>query len=113
MSDNAMVVDDFVKYRKALRYTQEQLATLLGMSIRAIQDIENGRSKLRLVHVMAFEMILLREGAMRKDLSLVPLDVCKPALEVALLMKNAFDAVAPRQSKWPNSEPDPSHLGEL
>ncbi|RIY00200.1 XRE family transcriptional regulator [Aureimonas flava] len=66
-----MTVEEFIALRKRLGLTQTQLANYLGMSLRAIQDIENGRSALRLVHVLAIERLSLSIGSALGNLSMI------------------------------------------
>ena len=67
-----MTVAEFIALRKRLGMTQTQLANHFGMSLRAIQDIENGRSELRFIHVLAIERIALAVGAALNDPDIIP-----------------------------------------
>ncbi len=41
--------------RHSANLTQTQMATLLGMSLRAIQDLEGGHTPVRQIHILAAE----------------------------------------------------------
>ncbi|MFY9294022.1 MAG: helix-turn-helix transcriptional regulator [Methylorubrum rhodinum] len=58
--------------RKNLDLTQAEMAASLGLSMRAWNDIENGRSEARKIHTLATERAALRMAAERGKVDLVP-----------------------------------------
>lgn len=72
-----MTREEFIAARKNMHMTQGALANLLGMSLRAVQDIENGRSDLRDIHVLALERVSLSLAATYGHREWVPSSVLK------------------------------------
>lgn len=75
--------EDLLRLRKAAGLTQSEAAALMGVAMRAYQDIEGGISKVRAIHVNALERGLLNLSAERGDLSFVPPSVMSTVLRVA------------------------------
>ena len=78
-----MTVDEFITIRKRLGFTQTQLANHFGMSLRAVQDIENRRTELRFIHVLALERIIITCVAAGEDHSVMPENVLTDVLAAA------------------------------
>ena len=57
--------------RERLRKTQNEMADLLGMSLRAYSDIENGVSKCRQIHFWAAERLSVYHARMTGDRKLL------------------------------------------
>jgi transcriptional regulator with XRE-family HTH domain len=82
-----MTIDDLISLRKGMGLTQSDLAQLLGMSTRALQQIENGRSELREVHILAVERIALSQAVKTANIQIAPITVRREALELSNLIK--------------------------
>lgn len=85
-TSNTMDRANLAALRKAFGLTQSEMATLMGLSSRAYQEIESGRSPLREIHVLAAERVALSMAVRKPDLSLAPANVRKEALELARLI---------------------------
>lgn len=85
-ADDLMTPDQAIGLRKTLGLTQTELANRLGMGLRAWQEIEGGRSPVRLVHQLALERIALSIGLERGDINAVPASVRRDALDLARLI---------------------------
>ena len=53
-------VSDLIAARKEAHLTQKQMADQMGLSLSAYQDMENGRSKFRKLHINAAKWVLHR-----------------------------------------------------
>ena len=51
-------VSDLIAARKEARLTQKEMAELIGLSLSAYQDLENGRSGFRKLHINAAKWVL-------------------------------------------------------
>lgn len=78
-----MTVDELIALRKKMMMTQAGLAAELGMSTRAVQDIENGRAELRKVHILAVERIAMQAAIVYDDLTYLPENVRADIIELA------------------------------
>ena len=78
-----MTVEEFVELRKRLGLTQTTLAEHLGMSLRAVQAIENRSTELRKIHVLAIERVSLAIGSQVNDPTMVPANVTSDARSLA------------------------------
>lgn len=65
-----MTPGELTDLRKRLGVTQTQIAEILGMSHRAYQEIENGRTPIRGIHRYAIDRASLEIAAKRGDLML-------------------------------------------
>ncbi len=59
--------DEFIAMRKTFGLTQTEWGSSLGLSLRAVQEIENGSTKLRELHVLAAERAALKIAAARGE----------------------------------------------
>lgn len=78
-----MTVEELIALRKKMMMTQGGLAAELGMSTRAVQDIENGRAELRRVHILAVERIAMLAALLYDDLTYLPANVHADIIELA------------------------------
>lgn len=76
-----------VGMRERLSLTQEAMAGRLGMSLRAYSDLETGKSKTRLVHIMAAERLSLKEARLHEKPELAAGPILDDAHVVVDLMK--------------------------
>ncbi|KAB0682023.1 helix-turn-helix domain-containing protein [Aureimonas leprariae] len=67
----ATTPEQFIALRKQFGYTQSTLADRLGMSLRAVQDIESGKAKVRKVHSLAMDRIAIMRAAFTGDATLL------------------------------------------
>lgn len=67
----ATTAEQFVELRKRLGYTQSELADRLGMSLRAVQDIESGKAKVRPIHSLALDRIAIVRAAFLGDATIL------------------------------------------
>jgi transcriptional regulator with XRE-family HTH domain len=81
------IKEHLIELRKQLGLSQTALAEELGMSLRAYQDIEAGKSAYRRVHFLAVERVALQLAVDRKDIALAPPAVRDDALELAALIR--------------------------
>jgi len=61
-----MTPSELRKVREDLGYTKPVMAELIGLSLRGYEEIEAGRSELRLIHANATVGMLLNHYADRK-----------------------------------------------
>lgn len=54
---STMTAAEFAALRRSLDLTQRGLAELLGLSLRTIQDLEGGGSRIRPIHVLAIDRV--------------------------------------------------------
>ena len=78
-----MTVGQFIALRKTLGLSQTAFAERLGLSLRAIQDIEGGASKLRPIHVLAAERVALAMAVETKTPMYAPTNVRSDAVALA------------------------------
>ncbi|MBS7545103.1 helix-turn-helix transcriptional regulator [Ancylobacter oerskovii] len=69
--------------RKKWGLTQNELAGMLGITQRALVDIETGKTRLRHIHVLALERISLELAVERGDASLALRPVAHFAMKYA------------------------------
>ena len=81
-----MTPQDLVTLRKLLDLTQAEMASDIGLSVRAYQDVEAGASKLRLIHALAAERVALALAVERGNPMLAPAGVRRQALDLARLI---------------------------
>jgi len=74
---------DLLALRARLGWTQAQMASAIGLKLRAYNGIEGGRMALRPIHLLAVERVLLAQAAYRGAPSLAPDCVRDDALSVA------------------------------
>lgn len=78
---------ELVALRKALDLTQAGLAELIGFSLRAVQDLEGGKSQIRPIHVLALERVAEKLAVTEKNPMLAPAAVRRDALDLAALIR--------------------------
>jgi transcriptional regulator with XRE-family HTH domain len=74
----------FVRLRRLMGLSQSDMAQELGLSLRGVQNIENGESPLRRIHVLAAERIAIKFGIERKDYSLLDADSWRDLIDWVL-----------------------------
>ena len=82
-----MNVADLKTFRERAGLKQVEMAELVGMSLRAYQDVETGVSGFRAVHVAAVERVSLRLAVERKDIGLALPSIRRDALDLAALIR--------------------------
>lgn len=66
--DNAEAYQSYlIHLRGKLGATQRTMADMLGMSLRAYSDLENGKASVRTIHVLAAERLTLRAAVALTD----------------------------------------------
>jgi len=80
--------------RKSLDLSQTTMADEMGLSLRAYQEIENGRSPFRKLHVLAAERIALAHAARASHPGALPASVLSDIIVVARSIKAASRAGA-------------------
>ncbi|MEN2980964.1 helix-turn-helix domain-containing protein [Tistrella bauzanensis] len=78
---------EFAAARKALGFTQGQLAEALGMGRRSIADIEAGTSPVRVIHVLALERLSLSAAIEHRDPMRAAASIRREALDLAALIR--------------------------
>lgn len=81
-----MTADELTTLRKTLGLTQTEMATRIGLGLRAYQSIENGSSPVRESHALAAEHVALSIAVERADPMLAPARIRKLALGLANLI---------------------------
>lgn len=81
-----MTKEDFVALRKSLGLTQTELGERIGLGLRALQDIEAGKTPVRPSHALAAERVALALAVERGEPMLAPIGVRREALELARLI---------------------------
>jgi transcriptional regulator with XRE-family HTH domain len=81
-----MTRDELISLRKQLNLTQEGLGELIGLGLRAYQDLEGGKSPIRPLHVLALERIAEKLAVAAKDPTMAPSSVRRDALDLAALI---------------------------
>lgn len=66
-----MTAEELIEIRKHWGLSQTTMANQIGLALRAYQDIENKRSALRPLHVLAIERVSLARAALLGDKSLM------------------------------------------
>lgn len=85
-----MTKEQLSTLRERLGWTQAELAAALGMTWRAYNDLENGRSEIRKVYSLALERIALHEAAERGEATIAPASVRHDALNVSRANDRTF-----------------------
>jgi DNA-binding XRE family transcriptional regulator len=88
-----MDAGELVGLRRHLGLSQTEMAGRIGLALRAYQDIENGRAKLRRVHVLAVERAALAIAAERGEVALAPDSVRKDISAMLAMMAGKALAV--------------------
>lgn len=83
-----MTSEGFIALRKSLGLTQSQMGEHLGLSLRAVQDLEGGASKLKSIHVAAAERVALTIAVERRNPMLAPASIRSQALDLAEIIRN-------------------------
>jgi len=78
---------DLIALRKALGFSQSQMAAGIGLGMRAYQEIEAGRSELRQSHAMACELLSLRAALGAANIALALPNIRRDALDFAALVR--------------------------
>ena len=81
-----MNTDELKAFRKSLKLTQEEMGDAIGIAMRTYQDLENGKSSIKPLHVKALERAALSLAVERGEPMLAPAPVRKDALELARLI---------------------------
>ncbi len=81
-----MTSEEMLALRKSLELTQLEMAVLMGMKMRAYQEMEAGRSPVREIHRLAAERGALHLAAARGAPMLAPASVRRDALKIAQLI---------------------------
>jgi transcriptional regulator with XRE-family HTH domain len=82
-----MTPAELVALRKELLdLTQTELADLIGLSLRAYQDLEANKAAIRPVHVLALERAAEKLAVEHGDPMMAPASVRKDALALANLI---------------------------
>lgn len=81
-----MTPEEFTATRKAIGLTQIELAARLGVTSRAVQDLEAGASRLKALHVAALERIALTVALERENPMLAPLTIRREAAQITRLL---------------------------
>ncbi|WP_372014554.1 helix-turn-helix transcriptional regulator (plasmid) [Tistrella mobilis] len=82
-----MTPSEFSALRKALGYTQAQLAEALGMGRRTIIDIEAGTTPVRVIHILALERLSLTAAVEHRDPMRATASVRREALDITALIR--------------------------
>lgn len=81
-----MTSEEMLALRKSLELTQIEMAEIMGMKMRAYQEIEAGRSPVREIHRLAAERGALHLAVTRGEPMLAPASVRRDALKIAQLI---------------------------
>lgn len=82
-----MTRDEFVSTRKAMNLTQTQLGGLLDLSLRQIQNIENGTTEIRKVHSLAVERASLSHAVATGDWQIAQPAIRRDAMDLVALFR--------------------------
>jgi transcriptional regulator with XRE-family HTH domain len=82
-----MTPDELVSLRKRLDLTQQGLGELIGLGLRAYQDLEAGKSPIRPLHVLALERVAEKLAVVAKNPLMAPETVRRDALDLAALIQ--------------------------
>ena len=80
-------VEKLISIRKRLEFTQHEMATQLGMSLRAYHSLETGESAVRDIHILAAERVALINAVLKENPMLAGPDVRSDALDLAALIR--------------------------
>jgi len=58
---------DLINLRSELKISQLTMASRIGLSIRSLQNIESGKARLRRLHALAIERVLINYAIERND----------------------------------------------
>ena len=72
-----------VTVRKSLELTQAEMAAALGLSLKAWNDLENGRSEARKIHQLAAERAAFRLAAEHGAIARVPQAIMDDLMRLA------------------------------
>ena len=80
--------EDFslIKLRKALGIRQSEMAERMGLSLRPYQELESKARTVRFRHVRLAESVALDIAIEKQNLELVPADVRKKVVKLALML---------------------------
>ena len=81
-----MTPAEIIALRRSLALKQAEMAERMGLSMRALQDIEGGISKVRQIHVAAAERAALTLAVERGNPMLATANVRRQALELVRLI---------------------------
>jgi len=82
-----MTINELIELRKAMGLTQSELAKLIGLGLRAYQEIEGTDRDLKLRHIQAVERVALREAVKQGNPMLAPESVRRDALDLSRLIR--------------------------
>ena len=82
-----MELAEFISIRKTLGLTQGDMCVYLGISLRTLQEVEAGTSRLRDAYVHTAERVALRRAVEKGDINLAPAGVRRDALALARLIE--------------------------
>jgi DNA-binding XRE family transcriptional regulator len=83
-----MTPNKLVAFRKNMDKTQAGLAELIGLSLRAYQDLESGNSPIRPLHVLALERAAEKIAVAEKNPMLAPQNVRADAVQLTSLIRS-------------------------
>jgi transcriptional regulator with XRE-family HTH domain len=76
----------FIKLRKALGIGQSEMAERMGLSLRPYQELESKARRVRSRHVLLAESVALDIAIEKQNLELVPDNVRKKVVKLALML---------------------------
>ncbi|GBD48083.1 helix-turn-helix domain-containing protein [Methylopila sp. Yamaguchi] len=82
-----MTADDLRALRDRANLTQLGMASLVGLSLRAYQDIENGVSEFRDLHRVAIERVALDLAVERGDPMIAPPSIRAAAMDFCNMLR--------------------------
>ncbi len=81
-----MTVDELITLRKAMHLSQTEMADLVGLKLRAYQNIESKAAAFRQANQIAFERIALSYAIAAGDPMIAPEAIRKDALTFARMI---------------------------
>jgi transcriptional regulator with XRE-family HTH domain len=75
-----MTSEELIAFRKNTECTQAELANLIGLSLRAYQELESSNTSIRAVHVLALERAAEKIAVARSNPMLAPQNVRSDAI---------------------------------
>ncbi|MDE2577944.1 MAG: helix-turn-helix transcriptional regulator [Hyphomicrobiales bacterium] len=84
-----MTIGEFRELRRALGLTQSGMARRMGLTLRTLQDIETGKSPLRMRHELLAERVAFEIAVQNKEPMLAPQNIRAMALDLAKLIRGA------------------------
>jgi transcriptional regulator with XRE-family HTH domain len=81
-----MTAEEMTALRKSLGLTQAEMGERIGLALRSVQEIESGKTPLRLSHALAAERIALGLAVERKEPMLAPAAIRREALELVRMI---------------------------